>query len=351
MIRTAREIAEFTGAQLEGDATVKISGMASPESAGPEDLIYVDSARNLERGAESRARCVLLPPGLQLADRTLLRSAQPKLAFAKVASWMLPPQTIATGIHPTAVIASTARLGEGVGVGPYTVIEDDVEIGDGAQIGAQCFVGRSAYVGERCRLYPRVTLYAGARLGKHVIVHSGAVIGSDGFGYVFGEGRHWKFPQIGRVEIGDNVEIGSNATIDRGALDSTHIGAGTKIDNLVQVAHNVQIGENSVLCAQVGISGSTRIGREVLIGGQAGAAGHLEIGDRSKIAGGAGVTKSVPAGATWSGYPAHNHRTHLREDAALARLPALLNRSRKELSPKKERDGRISTSTHATKHR
>lgn len=325
MIRTAREIAEFTGAQLEGDATAKISGMASPESAGPEDLIYVDSARNLERGAESRARCVLLPPGLQLTDRTLLRSDQPKLAFAMVASWMLPPQPIATGIHPTAVIASTARIGEGVGVGPYAVIEDDAEIGDGAQIGAHCFVGRSALIGERCRLYPRVTLYAGARLGKNVIVHSGAVIGSDGFGYVFGEGRHWKFPQIGRVEIGDNVEIGSNTTIDRGALDSTHIGAGTKIDNLVQVAHNVQIGEHSIIAAQTGISGRSKIGDRVLIGGQVGIGVGCHIRDGATVCSQAGIAsgKTIPAGETVWGTPARPLVKFKEQFAWLSRLPEI----------------------------
>ncbi|MCL4524149.1 MAG: UDP-3-O-(3-hydroxymyristoyl)glucosamine N-acyltransferase [Acidobacteria bacterium] len=331
MIRTAREIAEYAGAQLEGDAAAQISGVASPESAGPEDLIYVDTARHWERAAESRARCVLLPPGLELAGRTILRTVQPKLAFAKVAAWLLPPQAIAIGIHPSAIIASTARLGDGVAVGPYAVIEDEVEIGDGTQIGAQCFVGRGAHIGERCRLYPRVTLYAGARLGKNVMVHSGAVIGSDGFGYVFGEGKHWKFPQIGRVEIGDEVEIGSNATIDRGALDTTRIGAGTKIDNLVQIAHNVQVGEHSIIAAQTGISGSSRIGKQVVIGGQVGIADGCHIRDGAIVGAQAGIPtgKTIPAGETVWGTPARPLVKFKEQYAWFARLPELVDRLKK----------------------
>ena len=325
MIRTAREIAEQTGAQLEGDAAARISGVASPESAGPEDLIYVDSARNLERAAESRARCVFLPIGLELPGRTVLRSAQPKLAFARAAGWLLPPQPIATGIHATAIIASTAKIGDGVGIGPYAVIEDLAEIAGGAQLGAHCFVSRGSRIGERCRLYPRVTLYAGVRLGKNVIVHSGAVIGCDGFGYVFGEGRHWKFPQIGYVEIGDDVEIGSNTTIDRGALDSTNIGAGTKLDNLVQVAHNVQIGEHSIIAAQTGISGSSHVGKGVLIGGQVGIADGCHIRDGAVLGAQAGVPsgKTIPAGETVWGTPARPLVKFKEQYAWFARLPEI----------------------------
>ncbi|MBI1750610.1 MAG: UDP-3-O-(3-hydroxymyristoyl)glucosamine N-acyltransferase [Acidobacteria bacterium] len=331
MIRTAREIAEFIGAQIEGDPAAKVSGVASPEAAGPEDVIYADSARHLDRAAQSRARCVLLPPGLDLAGRTILRSAQPKLAFAKAAAWLLPSPPITSSIHPTAIVAPTAKLGEGVGVGPYVVIEDDVEIGDGAQLGAHCSVGRGARIGERCRLYPRVTLYAGVRLGKNVIVHSGTVIGSDGFGYVFGEGRHWKFPQIGGVEIGDDVEIGSNTSIDRGALDTTRIGAGTKIDNLVQVAHNVQIGEHSIIAAQTGISGSSHIGNNVLIGGQVGIADGCHIRDAAIVGAQAGIPtgKTIPAGQTVWGTPARPLARFKEQYAWFARLPELAERLKK----------------------
>ncbi len=331
MIRTAREVAETVSAQLEGDPDAKISGVASPESAGPEDLIYVDGPRHLERAAESRARCVLLPRGLELADRTILRTAQPKLAFARAAAWLLPLPPMVTGIHPTAIIAPSAMLRDGVAVGPYAVIEDDVQIGDGTQLGAHCFLGRGARIGERCRLYPRVTLYAGTRLGKNVIIQSGAVIGSDGFGYVFGEGRHWKFPQIGNVEIEDDVEIGSNTTIDRGALDVTRIGKGTKIDNLVQVAHNVQIGEHSIIAAQTGISGSSRIGNQVLIGGQVGIADGCHIRDGAIVGAQAGIPtgKTIPAGETVWGTPARPLVKFKEQYAWFARLPELGERIRK----------------------
>ncbi len=331
MTRTAREIAEYIGAQLEGDPALVVIGVAGPERAGPDELIYVDSARQLDRAAHSRARCVLLPPGLELAGRTLLRCAQPKLAFAKAATWLLPPPRIAEGIHPTAVIASSAKVGEGVGIGPYAVVEDDAEIGEGTQLGAFCFVGRGARLGERCRLYPRVTLYAGARLGRNVIVHSGTVIGSDGFGYVFGQGCHWKFPQIGGMEIGDDVEIGSNTSIDRGALDITFIGAGTKIDNLVQIAHNVSIGEHSIIAAQTGISGSSQIGKNVLIGGQVGIADGCHIRDGAVLGAQAGIPtgKTIPAGETVWGTPARPLAKFKEQYAWFARLPELAERLKK----------------------
>jgi len=206
-----------------------------------------------------------------------------------------------------------------------------VEIGDGAQLGAYCIAGRGSRIGPRCRLHPRVTLYAGVRLGKNVIVHSGAVIGSDGFGYVFGEGKHWKFPQIGRVEIGDDVEIGSNTTIDRGALDTTRIGAGTKIDNLVQVAHNVDIGEHSIIAAQTGISGSSQIGNNVLIGGQVGIADGCHIRDAAIVGAQAGIPtgKTIPAGETVWGTPARPLAKFKEQYAWFARLPELGERIRK----------------------
>jgi UDP-3-O-[3-hydroxymyristoyl] glucosamine N-acyltransferase len=331
MTRTAREIADYVGALLEGDPALAVSGVAAPERAGPDDLIYADSARHLDRAAHSRARCVLLPPELSLPGRVLLRCAHPKLAFAKAAGWLMPPPRVAAGIHPTAVIAPSAKLAEGVGIGPYVVIEDDAEIGAGSQLGAFCFVGRGVRLGECCRLYPRVTLYAGARLGHSVIVHSGAVIGSDGFGYVFGDGRHWKFPQTGGLEIGDDVEIGSNTSIDRGSLDMTFIGAGTKIDNLVQIAHNVRIGEHSIIAAQTGISGSSQIGKNVLIGGQVGIADGCHVRDGAILGAQAGIPtgKTIPAGETVWGTPARALAKFKEQYAWFARLPELADRLKK----------------------
>jgi UDP-3-O-[3-hydroxymyristoyl] glucosamine N-acyltransferase len=328
--RTAGELAEFLGALLEGDAGVRVSGLASPESAGAEDLIYISSPRHLERAERSRSRCVLATREINLRAKTVLHVSEPKLAFAKAATLLLTPAPIAQGIHSSTILSPSARLGANVAVGPHAVIEEDVEIGAGTEIGAFCFVGRGARLGEECRLYPRVTLYAGARLGRRVVVHSGSVIGADGFGYVYGEGRHWKFPQIGSVEIGDDVEIGCNTTIDRGSLGATCIGAGVKIDNLVQVAHNVQVGEHSILVSQTGISGSSVIGKRVMIGGQAGLGEGCTIEDGAILGGQSGILpgKIIRSGQTVWGTPARPLERFKEQFAWLGRLPQLAERIR-----------------------
>ena len=203
MIHTAKELAELLGCELEGDASVQVSGVAAPDTAQPGDLIYAETKRHLESAASSRAVCALVAPGLVLHGKTLLRCAQPKLAFARAAAWLVPPVPIASGIHPTAVIAPSAHLAPSAAVGPYAVIEEGAEVGANSEIAAHCFLGRGCRVGEGCRLYPRVTLYPGAQLGNRVIVHAGGVIGADGFGYVEGEGKHWKFPQVGQRRCRD----------------------------------------------------------------------------------------------------------------------------------------------------
>jgi UDP-3-O-[3-hydroxymyristoyl] glucosamine N-acyltransferase len=328
MSRTASELAEYLRAELDGGASLVLAGVASPERAGESDLIYLDSPRHADRAMASRAVCVIAAPGTALPGKTVLRVAQPKLAFAKAAAWLLPEPVVARGIHPTAVVSPGARIAAGVGVGPYAVIEDGTEIGASTEIGAHCFIGLRAQVGENCRLCPRVTLYAGVRLGHRVTVHSGAVLGSDGFGYVFGEGRHWKFPQVGALEIGDDVEIGANTTIDRGSLDVTRIGAGVKLDNLVQVGHNVQIGDHSVLAAQVGISGSCTFGKNVVIGGQAGFGDHCRLEDGVVAGGQSGILdgKTVHAGQVVWGTPARPLERIKEQLCWLARLPQLAER-------------------------
>jgi UDP-3-O-[3-hydroxymyristoyl] glucosamine N-acyltransferase len=325
MTRTARELAQFLGATLEGDAGQTISGIASPEGAGAEDLIYVDSPKHLERAARSAARCVIVALEAAVEGKTLLRVPNPKLAFAKAAAWLLPETQVATGIHPTAVVSPKARVAAGVAVGPYAVIEDGAEIGAGTQIGAHCVIGHGAGLGEQCRLYPHVTLYPGARLGARVVVHAGAVIGSDGFGYVFGDGRYWKFPQVGTVEIGDEVEIGANTCIDRGALDATRIAAGTKLDNLVQVGHNVAIGEHTVIASQTGVSGSSTIGKNAVIGGQVGIADHCHIEDGAICGAQAGIPsgKTIRSGQTVWGTPARPLDKFKEQYAWFARLPEI----------------------------
>lgn len=330
-IRTAAELAQYLGAMLAGDPESAISGVASPERAGSGDLIYVTSPRHAERAAASASGCAIVPSGMRLAGKTVIEAVDPKFAFAKAAAWLAPSAMPKPGIHPTAIVPGTTRLGESVSIGPYVVIEDDVEIGEGSVIEAFCALGRGAIVGDFAWFHPHVTLYAGARLGDRVEVHSGAVIGADGFGYVFGEERYWKFPQQGSVEIGDDAEIGANTTIDRGSLDITRVGAGAKLDNLVQIGHNVQIGEHTVIAAQVGISGSSYIGRRVMLGGQAGLGEHCIVEDEAVVGGQSGVLngKTIRSRRVVWGTPARSLDRFKEQFAWLGRLPELAERLRR----------------------
>jgi UDP-3-O-[3-hydroxymyristoyl] glucosamine N-acyltransferase len=330
-MRTAGELAEFLGAKLTGDAGITLLGVANPDAAGPEDLIYAESMRQRERAGKSRALCVLAAEGMTLAGKATIEVKNPKFAFAKAAPWLAPAPALEAEIHPTAVIAGTAHVDTTARIGPYVVIEDDVEIGAGSEVEAFCFLGRGSKVGKGCRLHPRATLYAGAKLGDRVELHTGVVIGADGFGYVYGEGRHIKFPQVGTVTIGDDVEIGCNSAVDRGSLDATEIAAGVKIDNLVQVAHNVKIGRNSVLAAQVGVSGSSTIGENVLVGGQVGIADHCEIEDGAICGAQAGIPtgKTIRRGQMVWGTPARPIEKFKEQYGWFSRLPDLAARIRK----------------------
>jgi len=328
MKHTAGELAAYLGATLHGDSGAAISGVASPEKATAEDLLYLDSPKNRERVANSAAGCVLARPGVRLTSKTILEVEQPKFAFVKAAAWLAPQVALKAAIHPTAIVPKTARLHANVAIGPYVVIEDGVQIGEETIIEAFCFLGSASVVGKNCRLHPRVTLYPGARVGDRVEIHSGTVIGGDGFGYVFGEGRQWKFPQIGTVSVGDDVEIGCNTTVDRGSLGETHISGGVKIDNLVQIAHNVQIGEHTVIAAQTGISGSSSLGKRVAVGGQAGIGDHCCVEDEAKVGGQAGVVvgKTVRRGQTVWGTPARPLEKFKEQYAWFARLAELAAR-------------------------
>jgi UDP-3-O-[3-hydroxymyristoyl] glucosamine N-acyltransferase len=335
---TAKELAEFIGAQIEGDWGLRITGCASPGSAKAGEVIFIETGTQTEAGAKfaeaaakSPAMCVILPPGVELAGKTLLRAANPKLAFAKALALLHPAARIAQGVHATAIVARSSRLAEGVGVGPYAVIEEEAEIGEGSQVGAHSFVGRGVRVGADCRIYPRATLYAGVRLGARVAVHSGAVVGADGFGFVPTDDGYVKFPQIGMVEIGDDVEIGANTTIDRGALDATRIAQGVKIDNLVQIGHNVEVGEHTVVAAQAGIAGSCKVGKNVILTGQTGLSGHCTLEDRVILAPQSGVPegKTWHAGAVLFGSPARPLEKAKKILAVYGHLPELLERVRK----------------------
>jgi len=335
MKRTAKELAEAIGARLEGDGAMEIAGVATPERAGVRDLIYVEAAKHAERVAASAAMCIVAGEGLSLPGKTVLRSAQPKVAFAKAAALLLERAPIAAGVHRTAIVAPLARVAEGVSIGPYAVIGEDAHVGAGTQIGAHAVIGAGCWIGENCRIHPRVTLYANVRVGHRVEIHAGAVIGADGFGYAFGEGKYWKFPQAGIVEIGDDVEIGANATIDRGSLNDTRIAEGVKLDNLVHVGHNVQIGAHTVVAAQTGISGSSVLGHHVVVGGQVGIADHCILEDGAVAGAQAGIPtgKTIRGGQTVWGTPAREIGKFKEAYAWYARLPELAARI-KELEAK-----------------
>jgi len=326
------EIAKLTQGRLEGEASALITGVAPIEQAAAGDLSFIAHARFLDLLAATPAAAVLIdlrsvPPSGSRCP-ALIRVANPYFAFVQVLQHFLPVPPVAIGIHATACIAASAQVGAGAAIGPHAVVEEGCEIETGVQIGAHCYVGRNTRVGAHTILFPGVRLAHDVQIGKNVVIQFGSVIGSDGFGYVRHEGRHHKIPHLGTVVLEDKVEIGANCCVDRGTFGETRLRRGAKLDNLVHIAHNVIIGENTVIAAQTGISGSTTIGSEVTIAGQVGFVGHIEIGDRVIFGAQAGVTKSVAAGMVVSGYPARDHRKAKREEAALRRLPGLLLRVR-----------------------
>ena len=356
MSKTAGELAEAIGAELEGDRDFEVRGVAAPERAGAHDLIYVEAAKHVGRAAASAAACVILGEGVTISGKTVLRHAQPKVAFAKAAAMLVERAPIATGIHATAIIAPLALVGKNVSIGPYAVIGEDVHIGDGTQIGAHCVIGAGCWIGEKCRIHARVTLYARVRVGHRVEIHAGTVIGADGFGYVYGDGRYWKFPQVGIVEVGDDVEIGANATIDRGSLDDTRIAQGVKIDNLVHVGHNVQIGPHTVIAAQTGISGSSSLGHHVVVGGQVGIADHCTLEDGAIAGAQAGIPtgKTIRAGQTVWGTPAREIGKFKEAYAWYARLPELgarIKEMESKMSPKEKRKNSLQRAQRPQKRR
>jgi UDP-3-O-[3-hydroxymyristoyl] glucosamine N-acyltransferase len=319
------EIARLLGGELQGEGGREIRNVASLESVGAEELTFAEGERALRLAASSRAGCILVAQGVSVQGQTTIAVPHPKLALIRVAEVLRPPTPPVPGVHPTAVIASDAQLAPDVSVGPYVVIEPGVSVGQGTRLEAGVFLGENVHVGAQCVLYPRVTVYPGARIGNRVILHAGVVVGSDGFGYVLAEGRYHKFPQLGQVVIEDDVEIGSNSTVDRGSLGVTLIGQGTKIDNLVQIAHNVTIGRHCVIAAEVGISGSVEVGDYVVMGGQVGIGDHARVEDGAVLGGGAAILpgKIVRQGETVWGSPARPLAEFKRMYAHLSRLPSL----------------------------
>jgi UDP-3-O-[3-hydroxymyristoyl] glucosamine N-acyltransferase len=319
------EIAKLLGGNSAGDAGREILGVAALETATPSDLAYVESPRALEQAAASHAGCLLVPEGASLPGHTTIAVRYPKLGLVRAAAALHPASPPPPGIHPTAVVAPDAQLAAGCSVGPNVVIERGVTVGAGTRLSSGVFLGAGVRVGAQCVLHPHVTVYPGAQVGDRVILHAGVVVGSDGFGYVLAEGRQVKFPQLGKIVIEDDVEIGSNTTLDRGSLGVTVIGQGTKIDNLVQIAHNVKIGRHCIIVSQTGISGSAELGDYVVMAGQVGVGEHAHIEDRVIVGGQAGVLpgKIVRSGSVVWGTPCRPMSEFKKTIARLARLDAL----------------------------
>ncbi|HEV8305218.1 MAG TPA: UDP-3-O-(3-hydroxymyristoyl)glucosamine N-acyltransferase [Gemmatimonadales bacterium] len=322
---SASEIAALTGGRLVGPGTVTVAGIAPLERAGPGDLSFLAATRYLPYFQRTSASVVLVKPEFASAEggpATRVVVPEPHEALLVVLPVLYPQAVWEPGVHPTAVVGRGVAWDEPVQIGPHAVLGAGVRLGRNVRIGAGCVLGDGVAVGDDTQLLPGVTCYAGTALGKRVIVHAGAVLGSDGFGYVPGEGSeaHRKIPHVGRCLIGDDVEVGANTCIDRGSVDDTVIGPGTKIDNLVHIAHNVRVGARCLIMAEAGIAGSVQVEDEVIIAGQAGIRDHVTIGRGARVLVQAGIIADVPAGVTVSGYPARPHREYLRAHAALYRL-------------------------------
>jgi UDP-3-O-[3-hydroxymyristoyl] glucosamine N-acyltransferase len=328
MKRSLRQIAEAVDARVQGDGSVEVEGVASIGSASKHDLVFVEEEKYLPRALQSGAGAVIAGEFATVSSgKPLLICRHPKLTFARAARFLAEGNRHGSdaGLHPNAAIHSSARLAAGVVVEEYGVVGADAEIGENTRIGAGCVIGRGVKIGREGEIYPRVSIYAGTRLGDRVIVHAGAVLGSDGFGYVRDakSGRYEKFPQVGRLVIEDDVEIGANTTIDRGALEETRIGRGTKIDNLVHIGHNCRLGQNVVIAAQTGLSGSIVIENDVVLGGQVGIGEHARIEEGVMLGGQGGVLPNKVLrgkGVAFWGTPAQPVREYLKQLAALARL-------------------------------
>ncbi len=339
---TAGELADAVGGRVEGDASVIITGISSLMGAGPGEVSFVSERRYARAAAESQATCLILPEQMEIPSgckaaaviRVPLPSAEGadslQTALGHATNlFALPEPPRYQGVHPAAVVGRDVVLGEDVSVGAHAVIEDRARVGSHTTVGPQVFLGYETVIGENCRLSPGVKVGHRCQVGSRVVVHGGVVIGGDGFGFILRDGQHKKVQQIGNVVIKDDVEIGSNTTIDRARFGSTLIGRGTKIDDLVMIAHNCQIGEHCIITGQCGLAGSAVLGDYVVLGAKAGLAGHVKMGDRSVAAGRSGVSKDVPAEAAVMGMPAEPARLARRRAAALRKLPDLIRTVRR----------------------
>ena len=322
------EIAQITGAQAAGNTQVTITRLCALDNAQEGGICYVTSLDKPELLAQLKASAVILPQAAQ--DQQLpfsgaiLYAKDPEWAFVLLLKHIDAARPKHTpGIHPTAVISPKAKLGQNVSVGAYSVIEDDTTVGDNTVIFPQCYIGKNVTVGKNCYIYPQVVIREDCVLKDNVILQPGARIGADGFGFTFHDGRHQKIPQVGNVILGNDVEIQANTCVDRAKISSTVIGDNTKLDNLVQVGHNVRIGQSSICCAQVGIAGTTDIGNGVILAGQVGLAGHMKVGDRAQIGAQSGVMGDVPPGKTYFGFPAMPQKEAFKQMAIMRKLPEM----------------------------
>ncbi len=323
---TAAEIARQIDGEVLGDASVHLTGFAPADKARAGDLTFAENQTYFNRAEQSAAAAIMVDGQFTSTKKTLIRVPNARIAFAKVLPLFFPDPVLAPGVHATAVVAASAQVDPTAHIGPHCVVGEQVRIGARCVLHGGDHAGANCVIGADTQLFPNVVLYPRTQLGQRVRIHAGAVIGSDGFGYVLDAGAHRKVPQIGHVIVHDDVEIGANVTIDRGALGPTSIGRGTKIDNLVQIAHNVAIGEHCLVIAQAGIAGSTKLGNFVTLAGQVGLAGHLKIGNKVTIAAQSGVMHDIADGEKWFGYPAQPDRQMKRQILALQQLPELLRR-------------------------
>ena len=327
MKKTLREIADLIDGVLLGDGDIEITGVTNIEDAAATDIAFA-VAPHLDKAAQSLAAAVIIPSAITEFGKPAIRVENPRVAFVSLLQLFTPQIAVEPGVHAAAVVGKDVSIGENVSIMAYAVIADNVKIGNNTIVYPHTYIGNNVTIGSGSLIYPNVTVNEGCHIGNQVIIHSGAVIGSDGFGFITVGGRHQKVPQVGNVLIEDDVEIGANVTIDRATTGSTIVKRGTKIDNLVHLAHNVVIGENCFLVAQTGIAGSVKVGNNVTFAGQSGSAGHLTIGDNCVFAARSAPISDVPSGSFYAGFPARPHREWLRSEASTNKMPDLIKKVR-----------------------
>ena len=324
---TLAQIAKAVKGRVVGDDALLVKGVSGIKEAGPDDLTFLANPKYLPLAKDTRAVAIIVGKDVLVEGKTVIQTSDPSMAFSTVVAMIKEDLTpVFKGIHPTAVIDPSVVIGAGAGIGPHVVIEKNARIGARTMICAGTYVGQKTSLGEDCLIYPNVTLREAVVIGNRVAIHSGTVIGADGFGYVPVDGKHVKIPQMGTVVIEDDVELGACVTIDRARFDRTLIGRGTKLDNLVHIAHNVQVGQDCLIIALAGIAGSAVIGDRAIIAGQVGVAGHVHVGAGALVAAQTGITKDVPPGTKMFGTPAQEYKTYIRQMGLVGRLPQYVER-------------------------